>query len=97
MHRIHFPLRIALASALTIGTAQAQSRYAGTGSLSKPEKLTSSDQRYSLRAELQAGSPRVSSDGRFALRAHLQLPPEGSKSIAACGPVIDAVFNNGFE
>lgn len=97
MHRMYFPLRIALASALAIGTAQAQSRYAGSGSLSKPEKLTSSDQRYSLRAELHTSGPRVSSDGRFALSAHLQLPPGGSKSIAACGPVIDAVFNNGFE
>lgn len=73
----------------------AESRFSGAAQLTPDKQLTSSDQRFSLNAELQAtpATAKSTADRRFSVLADLTAP----KSLAtACGPS-DLIFKNGFQ
>ena len=74
------------------GSSPAAARFSGSAKLiAAPQH--SADQRYSMKAELQADITQPT--GRFALTARL-LPDEKTYQ-GVCGPVSDFLFANGFD
>jgi hypothetical protein len=88
-------LTLLLASLALVASATASERFSGSARLSANLVQTSASGRFSVTAELQAGPARqISANDRFSLVADLAA----SKSVlTACGPVVDAIFKNGFE
>lgn len=94
MHRLNnltLPLLIFYAAA----SCAAESRFSGDASLSKSgAPSASANGRFTLSADLRPAAV-VQSSGRYSLNAKLQ--PDPNSIAAACGPVGDAIFKNGFE
>ena len=92
------PIGQALAAESASGYDSTPNRFSGSAQLIAPPP-TSADGRFSVNAELHAGAtPSIAkSSDRFTLLAQLQ-PSASTKALStACGPVVDAVFKNGFE
>lgn len=92
------PVGIALAGESRTGNAQSPAKYTGSAQLIAPPP-TSADGRYRVNAELHSAKAATlaKSSDRFSLIAQLQ-PSASAKALStACGPVVDAVFKNGFE
>jgi hypothetical protein len=86
---------LVLISCTATNAAQSEpgaARFTGSGSLSAPTP-TSTDQRFEINARLQAN--RQQGSDRFVLAA--RLLPDAKAAGAACGPLGDAIFNDGFE
>jgi|GEM_PF-1932291 len=92
------PIGLASAAELAPAGSQTVGRFSGTAGLIAPPP-TSADGRFSLNAELHAATtPTIAkSSDRFSLLAQIQ-PSASTKALStACGPVVDALFKNGFE
>lgn len=73
-------------------TEPAASRFSGSGILAAPV-AESVDQRFVISAKLQAN--HTQSSDRFVVNA--RLIPDPKSATAACGPLGDGVFSDGFE
>lgn len=92
------PIGTALAAESLPANAQSPAKYTGSAQLISPPP-TSADGRYRVNAELHAAKAATlaKSSDRFSLIAQLQ-PSASAKALStACGPIVDAVFKNGFE
>lgn len=97
--RMVFGLRVAAIGGILLGccaqAVAATERFSGSGVLT-PADTVSSDGRLQLNAKLQPLRSDLSA-GRFVLSARLSTGGAKESASTSCGPVIDGVFNNGFE
>ncbi len=92
------PIGLARAAESTPASGNSQAQFSGSAQLIAPPPA-SADGRFTLNAELHAAqTPNLAkSSERFSLIAQLQ-PSASAKALStACGPVVDALFKNGFE
>lgn len=93
---------ISLALALLVGVlahaplSYAAERFSGQGNLAASQSQTSANQRFAIRAELQAAPAvsQTSTNGRFSIVADLTAP---KSALGTCGPLTEVIFKNGFE
>jgi hypothetical protein len=89
-------LTLLLASLALAPPVSATERFSGSAKLSANSVQTSASGRFSVTAELQAAPAalQISANDRFSLVADLAA---SKSALTACGPVVDAIFKNGFE